>query len=315
MHFDWVWARRLLGYGVWIWIGWVLQIFIWWYDKLVVRLVVGDTALALYETAWWLVQIPTAIIAHIILNYSGALYSRYQHERERLGELFSKMISLVLRVSAPVSLILVFNAREVVTLLGGQWAGSARIVVWLAAYALLRPLLSDGFSLLWAVGATRRSACIVGMQGVVALFAVPALAVLWGAEGVAYSMGAVAGVGFLGLCVGLRAYVRVNWFKVLAAPAVGLLAAAVCGWLYDRWALDYAVGDFVLRSGTMALAYGIVLGILERRTIVEELRAFATHYARERGRGIENAGRPRTSDRLSRIGANFYFAGRDLRER
>ena len=271
LHFDWVWARRLLGYGVWIWVGWVLQIFIWWYDKLVVRLVVGDTALALYETAWWLVQIPTAIIAHIILNYSGALYSRYQHERERLGELFSKMISLVLRVSAPVSLILVFNAREVVTLLGGQWAGSARIVVWLAAYALLRPLLSDGFSLLWAVGATRRSACIVGMQGVVALFAVPALAVLWGAEGVAYSMGAVAGAVFLGLCVGLRAYVCVNWFKVLAAPAVGLLAAAVCGWLYDRWALDYAVGDFVLRSGTMALAYGIVLGILERRTIVEEL--------------------------------------------
>ena len=69
----------------------------------------------------------------------------------------------------------------------------------------------------------------------------------------------------------MRAYVRVNWFKVLAAPAVGLLAAAVCGWLYDRWALDYAVGDFVLRSGIMALAYGIVLGILERRTIVEEL--------------------------------------------
>ena len=123
MHFDWVWARRLLGYGVWIWIGWVLQIFIWWYDKLVVRLVVGDTALALYETAWWLVQIPTAVIAHIIFNYSSALYSRYRHERERLGELFSKMISLVLRVSAPVSLILVFNAREVTALLGGQWAG------------------------------------------------------------------------------------------------------------------------------------------------------------------------------------------------
>ncbi|MXY81485.1 MAG: oligosaccharide flippase family protein [Gemmatimonadetes bacterium] len=146
LRFDWVWARRLLGYGVWIWIGWVLQIFIWWYDKLVVRLVVGDTALALYETAWWLVQIPTAVIAHIILNYSGALYSRYRHERERLGELFSKMISLVLRVSAPVSLILVFNAREITALLGGQWAGSARIVVWLAAYALLRPLLSDGLA-------------------------------------------------------------------------------------------------------------------------------------------------------------------------
>lgn len=271
LRFDWVWARRLLGYGVWIWVGWVLQVFIWWYDKLVVRLVAGDTALALYETAWWLVQIPTAVIAHIILNYSSTLYSRYRHERERLGELFSKMISLVLRVSAPVSLILVFNAREITALLGSQWAASAHIVVWLAAYALLRPLLSDGFSLLWAVGATRRSAYIVGMQGAVALFAVPAMGVVWGAEGVASSMGAVAGAGFCGLCVGLRPYVRVNWFKILAGPAVGLLAAAVCGWLYARWALDYAVGDFVLRSGIMALAYGAVLGLLERRTIVEEL--------------------------------------------
>ena len=137
---------------------------------------------------------------------------------------------------------------------------------------LLRPLLSDGFSLLWAVGATRRSACIVGMQGLVALFAVPALAVLWGAEGCGVQHGRGGGHGLLRtVCGGLRAYVCVNWFKVLAAPAVGLLAAAVGGWLYDRWALDYAVGDFVLRSGTMALAYGIVLGILERRTIVEEL--------------------------------------------
>lgn len=260
-----------MGYGVWIWVGWMLQIFIWWYDKLVVRLVAGDTALALYETAWWLVQIPTAIIAHIILNYSSTLYSRYRHERERLSELFAKMVSLVLRVSAPVSLILVFNAREITALLGDQWAASARIVVWLAVYALLRPLLSDGFGLLWAVGATRRSAYIVGIQAVVALFAVPAMGVLWGAEGVAYSMGAVAGTGFLGLCVGLRTYVRVNWLEVLAAPAVGLLAAAVCGWSYDRWALDYAVGDFALRSGIMALAYGAVLGLLERRTIVEEL--------------------------------------------
>ena len=127
LHFDWVWARRLLGYGVWIWIGWVLQIF---------YLVVRQTGRALGSRRYgagalrdggggWL-QIPTAVIAHIIFNYSSALYSRYRHERERLGELFSKMISLVLRVSAPVSLILVFNAREVTALLGGQWAGSAR---------------------------------------------------------------------------------------------------------------------------------------------------------------------------------------------
>ena len=124
-------------------------------------------------------------------------------------------------------------------------------MVWLAAYALLRPLLSDGFSLLWAVGATRRSACIVGMQGVVALFAVPALAVLWGTEGVAYSMGAVAGVGFLGLCVGLRAYVRVNWFKVLAAPAVGLLAAA------DLWMVCTTVGPWIMRWAILSCGVGL----------------------------------------------------------
>ena len=182
------------------------------------------------------------------------------------------MISLVLRVSAPVSLILVFNAREVTALLGRPvgWVGIYRGLV--AAYALLRPLLSDGFGLLWAVGATRRSACIMGMQGVVALFAVPALAVLWGAEGVGVQHGCGGWHGFLG---------PVRWPARLCArrlvQGIGRASRGIAG-CCGRWDGCTTVGPWIMRwailpcgVGLWRWRMGLFLGLLERRTIVEEL--------------------------------------------
>ena len=273
LHFDKLWTRRLLSYGIWIWVGWILQTFVWWYDKLVVGLLVDevDGNLSHYENAWWLVQMPTAIITHIIFSYTNALYSRYREDRERLSEYFNQMMSLIVRVSAPLALVVVFNAREVTALLGPDWGPSAPILRWLAAYALLRPLLDDGHGLLWAVGDTRLSARIMGLQAALALVLVPALGLQWGMRGVAYAMGGVAGVGVIGLFRGLKAYVVVRWVKVLVAPLVGLALAACAGVIYGIYALNIAALDFAGRSGAMVLVYGATLGLLEREMIEENL--------------------------------------------
>lgn len=271
LQFSRPWARRLLAYGVWIWLGWVLQTFVWWYDKLAVRLLIGKSELALYENAWWLVQLPTAIITAIIFTYTNALYSRYQNERAKLSQLFTHMASLIVRVSSPLALILVLNGRQVLALIP-DWAGSAPILVWLAGYAFLRPLLDDGLGLLWAVGNTRASAAIMASQAGVALVAVPGAAHLAGVGGVACVMGAVAAVGVIGLVRALRAHVDVLWGRVLAAPIAALSLAAALAVAYGCWAGVETFTIALVRTIIMVLAYVGAILLLERRYLNTTLR-------------------------------------------
>lgn len=270
LHLDREWTRRLLDYGVWIWAGWMLQTFILWYDKLVVRLMVGRTEMALYENAWSWVQLPTAILTHIIFNYTNTLYSRYQHDRPRLSEVFSRMISLEVWIAWPLALVLVLNAREVMALMP-EWGVSAGMITWLAGYAFLRPLMDDCFGLLWAVGGTRLSARLMGLQALVAALLVPAMASVWGVQGVAGSMGLVAAVGLLSLFWGVRHYVSVSWPRIFGAPLLGLGLAAGAGVGYTSIAQGHALVDFVLRSALMVGVYAGVVGLLERRQIAESV--------------------------------------------
>ncbi len=271
LRLDPEWTRRLLRYGGWLWGGWVLQAFVWYYGWLVIERL-GVRELTLYEHAMWFMQIPTAIISHIIFNYTNTLYSRYQNDRDKLADLFGRMLSLIVRVSAPLALIFVLNAAEVVSLTGEQWAGSAQIVVWLAAYAFARPLLDEGYSLLWAMGATRRTAAIMGSLALVAVPLVPAAAIHMGVRGVAYSMGLLAVMGATGMLVSVRRYVAVPWRQVFLAPAVALAAMTVAGTAYVRWDDSTTLlEEFALRCGLMLLAYGAVLALLDRRMIVQVL--------------------------------------------
>jgi O-antigen/teichoic acid export membrane protein len=270
LRLDPAWTRRLLGYGVWIWIGWMLQTFVLWYDKLVVRLVVGRAEMALYENAWWLVQIPTAILTHIIFNYTNTVYARYQHDRPRLSEVFSRMLSLEVWIAWPLALVLVLNAGEVMALMP-DWDVSATMIVWLAGYAFLRPLMDDCFGLLWAVGGTRLSARLMGVQALVAAVLVPAMAWQWGVKGVALSMGAVAALGLGSLFWGVRRYASVSWPRIFGAPLLGLGLAASAGLGYNSFAQDQALVDFALRSGLIVGIYAGVVGLLERRQLAESV--------------------------------------------
>jgi len=281
LRIDRQWARRLLDYGKWFWLAWgVLLNFVWYYDKLVLSILedaVDENSLAFYEHAWWLMALPTAVIAHIIFSYTNTLYSRYQSDRKRLSELFSRMMGLIFRVSAPLALVFVLNARELAALQGPRWIPAAPLIVWLAGYGFLRPLFDDGIGLLWAVGDTRKTAGIMGVQAGVALVLVPAMVLLGGVKGLACSMGVVAGTGVVGVFVGLRQYVDIAWKEVFGAPALALGLATLAGISYGFGEGGSAAADFARRGGLTLAVYAGVLWSLERRTIregLEQLRRF-----------------------------------------
>jgi O-antigen/teichoic acid export membrane protein len=188
----------------------------------------------------------------------------------RLGELFSTMMAIIFRGSSFVALLLLANAHAITALLKTEWAAAAPMMLWLAGYAFLRPLFDDGVGLLWAVGDTRRTAAVMGVQALFALVAVP-VAVLWGGvEGVAYCMGMVAAIGVFGVFAALRRYVDIAWRRVFAAPLMALalaaLASAVCSRVFEfsQWY------DLVARSSVLLVVYGSALWLLERQVVVAE---------------------------------------------
>ncbi len=268
LNFDSAWARRLLAYGIWIWIGWVLQTFMLWYDRLVIWWVLGKVDMALYNHAMWLVQIPTAVISHIIFSYTNALYSRYKDDREHLGELFGRMLRIIVRISSPLALIFVLNAHELMSLMP-KWIHAAPMVVWLATFAFVRPLLDEGFGLLWAVGATRVSAAIVAIQAALALVVLPSCAATWGVAGVAYGMGAVTLVGLIGLITVVRRFLKLDLKSVFVVPALSLGLAALAGITLSGHSPEWPFFDFVAKVCSISLVYVAVLGTLERKGIRE----------------------------------------------
>ena len=270
LRFDPVWARRLLAYGVWIWIGWVLQTFMLWYDRLVIWWMLGKVDMALYSHAMWLVQIPTAVISHIIFTYTNALYSRYKSDRVHLGELFGRMFGIIVRISSPLALIFVLNTHELMSLMP-KWNDAAPMVVWLATFAFVRPLLDEGFGLLWAVGSTRVAAAIVALQAALALVLLPTCAAAWGVAGVAYGMGAVFLIGLIALVAVVRRFLTLDLKSVFVAPVLSLGLAAVVGAALAEHSSGRPLLDFAARAGAMSLVYATVLGTLERKDLREGL--------------------------------------------
>ena len=263
--FSRLWAGRLLSYGVWIWIGWILQALALWFDKLAVWLVAGAEEVALYENAWWLVQLPTAIISSIIFNYTNTLYSRCQTDREKLSEAFSHMTGLIVRVSSPLALVLVSSAGTIVAVIIPEWGGSVPIIVSLAAFAFLRPLLDDGFGLLWAVGDTRGGARIMAWRAAATVILVPSGAALWGVNGVALAMGFASLVGVVGLAIGVRAHVGVPWRELLLGPGVALTIACGAAAVHAQSVPVTSAVSLAVRIGLILLTYGAVLAAIDRQ--------------------------------------------------
>ena len=259
-----------------MWLGSQLQNFVWFYDKLVMPYFVSATDLSLYENTWWLMQIPSALITHIIMNYTITVYAKVKNDREKLGVVYTRAATLIVRVSAPAALILVLNADPIVALMGPAWAGSAPIFIWLAPYAFLRPLIEDGFGLLWAVGRTRETAVVLTIQAGIALVSVPAGAYLIGVRGVAYAVGLIALTGGGGVCLCLRRQIDLELRRIFLAPAAALIGAGlVIVYLYPSVELARSATDLVAKTGLTTLVYMSILWIAEKRylrTIWTEIR-------------------------------------------
>ena len=267
-------VRRMFGYGAWIWLATLLQVFVLNFDRLVVKAVLDLEALGFYDRAHVFAQLPTGVITHALIGVLVAVFARYQEDREQLAGAFRRALRLIMRAAVPLSLLVAIEIPAItLLLLDEDWMPMASILRWLLLFSLCRPLLEAVHALLRSIGDPRGSAAFAAAQAAVLLVAAPLLTRSHAIEGTAMAMNLAALAGTLAALYRSARFVEVPWARSLAPPLVAAAAAAgvrvAAGPLIEGLP---AAAALVLGAGVFVLSYGIALLCMEGRGLLNELR-------------------------------------------
>ena len=290
-EFDIAGARALLRYGVWFWLGASMQALILHYDRLVVGSFFGENSLGIYVQAHLFAQIPTGAVSHTLMGVTGAVYARFQNDKDRLSAAFRRTQRLIVRAIVPITVILAMEGPELVTLLVGErWVELVPVLRWLILYSLCKPIIEDINALLFGIGETRVTAQVSVVQGICILVAAPLLTQIWGVRGTALGMDVMAGLGLLLATRAASRHVDISWTKTLVPPLVAVATAVVI-----RVQLSTIIGDFsmvisvLVGTIVLSLVYVGILLLLERAVLLDDLRSFMDayrHKSRPTGKGV-----------------------------
>jgi PST family polysaccharide transporter len=210
--------------------------------------------------------------ARPLLQLSFNLYARAQDDPERLARAHRVVNYALARGSGAIAAIwLVFPEETVRLLLGEAWLPAAAMLRWLALYGVLFPLSMSAKQLLLARG---EAIATVRVRLAQALVFLPGVALAAANGSVAGVVVALTGASALGLALANHANARSLETRLRSALAAPLLAAAATWLGFDvlaRAGLAAAI-PWPLRPLLASLAFGLLLLLVERRTLVAELR-------------------------------------------
>ena len=275
-------ARRMVGYGTWIWVGAMLQTFVLNFDRLVVDTFLDLKTLGYYERAHIYAQLPTGVITHALTGMMLAVFARYQEDREQLAGAFRRALRLIMRSAVPLSVFLAIEMPALTRLfLDEGWLPMAHILRWLLLFSLCRPLLEAAHAFLRTIGDPRGSALFASVQATLLLIAAPLLTRSHAIEGTAIAVNLAALTGTLVALHRSARVVHVPWLRSMAPP---LLAAALAAAV--RLAGSNLISGFsppasiAVGAGVFVFSYGVALLGLERHSLLDEFRTLRERLSR-----------------------------------
>lgn len=211
-------------------------------DNVLVGRFLGAASLGAYTVAYNLMTLP---LERLILPIQDALYpaySRWQDDKEKLRDVWLRVLQMITAVVAPAMLGLVIIAPDFVhVILGEKWHAAIPVLQVLAVVGLIQSLASTGGRLLQALDRTR---VIFRMSVLECAVTVPAFAIglNWGIVGVAVCYAVVTiPVQLLLIRITTRAVgiSAPDLGRTLAGPLQAALGMALICWL-TRLALMHA---------------------------------------------------------------------------
>lgn len=261
---DRVVARRLLRFGMPL-AGASIIVFVTGYlDQLIVGLMLGPQALGFYVLAVNLAGWPVSLFSQPLRSVTPALLARIRADPSVTDHATRTLSGLLAAVAAPACAMLAVAAGPVVHLVyGAAWAPAARILTWLALFALVRIAVELCYDILVVLSPTHR---LLIAQAIWIAVLAPALV-----TGAATAGGGGAGIAQLavGALVALplygwlmsRAGISLRGFAHAAAVPV---AVAASGAIVTAAIVHWAGTDGLALGGSIVIGCAMVAALQGR---------------------------------------------------
>ena len=219
----------------------------------------GAESLGLYYLSIKLAFLPNDFAGEVVGAVAFPLYSRLQHEGERLAAVFRTVFTGLAALLIPTYTILLVLAPAVVEhLLGDKWEGTAPIIRVLSLVGIAGLFGDAGVPAMQGTGRPYLVTILEFWQSTAIILSVGFLAEAYGSVGAA-SAWLVAIIPSQLITVYLLHWILVNPFRGVGRPvagviAVGVLAAFLAAVIYQT------VGDFAGLLASLAVAGLFIVG-------------------------------------------------------
>ncbi len=244
--------RRVFGYSAWQFMFNFINYFSRNLDKLVIGKWLNMAQLGYYEKSYRLMLLPLQNITSVLAPVIHPVFSEMQHDRRAMLDNYMKVVRWLSLVGFPVSVALLYNARELMLIIfGWQWEASVPPFRILSLIVGVQVVLSSSGPIFQAAGDTR-SLFVTGLvSALVNIGCLVGTLIAFGTiEAVAWGMAASYTLSFfLTYIYMLRATFREGmgafWRAIAPGIALSLLLLAV------MWPLYAALGEWSLVPALM----------------------------------------------------------------
>lgn len=146
-------AGKLIGYGKWVTVGWIMNYLSEQFDDILVGKMLGTNSLGIYQMAFKLSVLPSTELSEVISKVVFPVYSKIAHDKQRLRKAVIKTTAVLTAIALPLTLILIFFSRPIVLiLLGNRWIEVVPSLQILAIYGFIRSYGQGASAVLFASG-------------------------------------------------------------------------------------------------------------------------------------------------------------------
>ena len=268
--------KWFLKFGATLWVGGTVTFILYKYNDWVLGTFLGVVALGYYTKALSFAQMPTSLVTSIVSKVAFPTYAKVQSDLVKLSRAFNLVLSWILRLSVPISLVMFLTAREFTLLLiGEQWLPMVPIFQMLIIYSLVRPIFDDTGAFLTAIGKPKLMTQIIAWQAALLVLIAPIAVWKWQALGGAAALNFVMLVGIVLAYSKVNNFIKVD-FKRSILPTLAVFAFTLSLFYYVTHYFSFIALSllwlFITRAVLVGFLYLSFTALFEYHIIKQDLQ-------------------------------------------
>lgn len=261
-------VKDLFGFGKWVFGSGVLVFLVTQGDDILVGKLVGVTALAFYQMAYQISNMPATEVTHVISQVMFPVYSKLQQNRSRLKDAYLQTLKLTAFVSFFVTGVIFALAPDFTLLfLGEKWMPMVPAIQVLVFAGLIRSIAATAGSIFIAVGKPEIDTRLQIIRLLVLVICIFPFIAMWGIVGASFAVLLSIFISNIGFCIGALKITQcrvMDFVKAIVLPATGVILIIVSNFGL-MIVMDAGVWRFSVCACITVLEYLIITYLFDNR--------------------------------------------------